>query len=344
MGDGAATPTRALHPQVPPGARVNILVVGGTRFLGPAIVEAALGRGHRVTLFNRGRSNPVLFPGLRQIRGDRVADAGLLGAESFDVAIDVAGMAPADVAPVVNALVGRVGLYVFVSTISVYADHSIPQVEGQRTLPVRKGQGPGEAYGASKAAAEAVVTEAFAERALVIRPGLIVGPHDRTDRFAYWPRRIARGGRVLAPGGPGHACQFIDVRDLGSWIVRGAENDLSGTFNATGIPTTLGELLNSCQKVITAARSELVWVSDQALLDAKVEPWMGVPLWVKVPGWEAHAEASIDKALATGLAFRSIEETIADTLVWDLARGGPPPGQEGLSAEREAQLLTVCAP
>ena len=323
---------------------MNVLVIGGTRFLGRAIVEAALGHGHAVTLFNRGRSNPGLFPGLGRIRGDRVADAGLLGAESFDVAIDVAGMAPTDVAPVVDALAGRVGRYVFVSTISVYADHSIPQVEGAPTLPVREGQAPGEAYGAAKAAAEAVVSRVFGERALVVRPGLIVGPHDPTDRFAYWPRRIARGGRVLAPGGPGHPCQFIDVRDLGSWIVRGAEDDLAGTFNATGAPSTLGELLASCQKVVTAARSELVWVNDQSLLDAKVEPWMGVPLWVKVPGWEAHAEASIDRALSAGLAFRPIGETIADTLAWDLARGGPPSGREGLSTESEAELLAACAP
>ena len=320
---------------------MRLLVIGGTRFLGRAIVDAALGRGHDVTLFNRGKTNPNLYPGLRTVLGDRAHDAGLLRGLRFDVAVDVAGIHPAEVRPLVEALGRGVDHYIFVSTISVYADHSIPQVEGQPTLAMREGQGPGEAYGAAKAASEELVTSAFGPRALVVRPGLIVGPHDPTDRFAYWPRRIARGGRVLAPGGPAHPCQFIDVRDLGSWIVCSAETRLAGTFNATGRPSTLGELLARCQAVITASSSELVWVDDARLIAAGVHRWMGVPLWIAEPGWESANETSIDMAVAARLTFRSIDETIVDTLAWDLARGGPAPGHEGLSKDDEARLLAA---
>lgn len=321
---------------------MRLLVIGGTRFLGRAIVDAALGHGHDITFFNRGKTNPTLYPGLPTVHGDRTGDAGLLRGLTFDVAIDVAGTHPAEVRPLIEVLRDSIEHYVFVSTISVYADHSIPQVEGQPVLSVREGQSPGEAYGAAKAASERLVTSAFEDKALVVRPGLIVGPHDPTDRFAYWPRRIARGGRVLAPGGPDHPCQFIDVRDLGAWIVRGAESGLAGAFNATGHPSTLGHLLDRCQAVITASSSQLVWLDDAALIAAGVGRFMGVPLWVTEPGWEAVSQASIEKALAAGLCFRPVDETIADTLAWDLARGGPPPGHEGLSSEREAELLAVC--
>ena len=321
---------------------MKLLVVGGTRFLGRAIVDAALARGHEVSLFNRGKTNPTLYPGLATVHGDRVRDAGLLRGCRFDVAIDVAGTHPTEVRPLVEVLRDTAQHYVFVSTISVYADHSVPQVEGQPVLAVRDGQSPGEAYGAAKAASEELVKSVFDTRALVVRPGLIVGPHDPTDRFAYWPRRIARGGRVLAPGGPDHPCQFIDVRDLGSWIVDGAEARLSGTFNASGPTTTLGQLLARCQAVVTASAAELVWVDDAALLAAGVQRWMGIPLWITEPGWEAHARASIDEALSAGLRFRPVEDTIADTLAWDLARGGPPLGAEGLTAETEAELLARC--
>jgi 2'-hydroxyisoflavone reductase len=322
---------------------VNALVVGGTRFLGRAIVDAALGRAHTVTLFNRGVSDPGLFRGLETIHGHRRKDAAKLSGRSFDVVVDVAGMDPADVRPVIEAVSPLVDRYVFVSTVSVYADHSIPQVEGHPVLAPAADQGPGDAYGAGKAAAEEVVVDAFGDKALIVRPGLIVGPHDRTDRFAYWPRRIARGGRVLAPGGPDHPVQFVDVRDLASWIIGAAEAGLGGTFNVTGPPTTLGAVLEACQRVV-AASSDLVWVEDEDLLAAGVNPWMGIPLWIRVPGWEAHAEVSIERARATGLVFRPLDATVRDTLAWDLARGGPPRGSEGLTREREEELLAQLAP
>jgi 2'-hydroxyisoflavone reductase len=322
---------------------VNFLVVGGTRFLGRAIVEAALERGHAVTLFNRGVSNPGLFPELETIRGDRRQDASKLSGRRFDVVVDVAGMDPGDVRPVVEAVSPFVEHYVFVSTVSVYADHSVPQIEGQPVRAPAEGQGPGDAYGAGKAAAEEVVVDALGDKSLVVRPGLIVGPHDPTDRFAYWPRRIARGGRVLAPGDPEHPAQFIDVRDLSSWIIAAAVDGLGGTFNATGSPTTLGAVLEACQRVVSAS-SEFVWVKDEDLLAAGVNPWMGIPLWIRVPGWEAHAEVSIARALAAGLVFRPLDATVRDTLTWDLERGGPPRGGEGLTREREQALLAQLVP
>jgi 2'-hydroxyisoflavone reductase len=318
---------------------MQLLVIGGTKFLGRALVDAALGRGHAVTLFNRAKTNPGLYPGLELVRGDRRTDAGLLAGRRFDAVLDVAGMAPDDVRPMIEA-VGKSDRYVFISTVSVYADHSGAQSEDEAVLVPAADMSPGEVYGAAKAAAEQVVTETFAERALVVRPGLIVGPHDPTDRFAYWPRRLARGGRVLAPGGPDHPAQFIDVRDLARWVIQAVEERLSGTFNATGTPTTLGQVLSCCQQV-AAARSILVWVSTEALLEAGVNPWMGVPLWIAVPGWEGANAVDISKARAAGLGFRPLADTIADTLAWDLARGGPPPDSEGLSAEREAQLLAA---
>ena len=323
---------------------MRLLVLGGTKFLGRAIVDAALGHGHEVVLFNRGRTNPDLYPGLTTILGDRRTDASKLKGASYDVVIDVAGMDPSDVEPTVGTLRGPVDRYVFISTVSVYVDHSIPQVEGQPVLAIADDLSPGAAYGAGKAAAERVVTEAFGVRALVIRPGLIVGPHDPTDRFAYWPRRIARGGRVLAPGGPEHPAQFIDVRDLAGWVVAAAEAGLGGIFNATGHPTTLGAVLGCCRETITGSHSTLVWVSDEALISAGVSPWMGVPLWIAAPGWKGASKVNITRALAAGLSFRPLEQTVRDTLTWDLARGGPTVGSEGLSTDRERELLSVLAP
>lgn len=322
---------------------MKILVVGGTRFLGRALVDAAVDHGHEVVLFNRGHTNPGLFPRLETIHGDRRNDASKLSGRRFEVVVDVAGLDPDDVGPVVEVVRSQVTRYIFVSTVSVYADHSIPQVEGQLVLSPAEGQSQGEAYGAGKAAAEELVVGAFGDRALVVRPGLIVGPHDPTDRFAYWPRRVARGGRVLAPGGPDHPAQFIDVRDLASWITEGAEQHLGGIWNVTGRPTTLGELLERCKRILSP-QAELVWVKDEDLLAAGVNPWMGVPLWVRVPGWEAHAAVNIERALAAGLVLRPVEETINDTLGWDIARGGPERGAEGLTDEREQELLASFAP
>jgi 2'-hydroxyisoflavone reductase len=318
---------------------VNLLVLGGTKFLGRAIVDAALGRGHDVTLFNRGLTNPSLYPGLTTIKGDR-RTGGLqqLADRRFDAVVDVAAMLPEDVAPSSELLRGTVGRYVLISTLSVYADHGGPQVEGDTVLEQHEGQDVGTAYGSGKAAAERVVVGAFGDRALVVRPGLIVGPYDPTDRFAYWPRRMARGGRVLAPPRQ-HPTQFIDVRDLGQWIVHGVEAGLGGTFNATGVAGTMGDVIDACREVLAVRPTEMVWSSDEDLLATGLNPWMGLPLWIAAPGWEGASQADITRALANGLSLRPPRDTVRDTLIWDLARGGPPAGTEGLSAQREVELL-----
>jgi 2'-hydroxyisoflavone reductase len=310
---------------------MHVLILGGTRFLGRAVVDAALSRGDTVTLFNRGRTNPGLYPELETIIGDRTADLSALHGRRWDTVIDVAGYTPDVVRRSAEAVTAD--RYVFVSTVSVYADHSTLQTEESRVLEPRDDLGEADEYGARKAAAERVVTGIFGDRALIVRAGLIVGPHDSTDRFAYWPRRIARGGKTLAPGDPADPVQFIDVRDLADWMVKPEPH---GVFNVTGNPMPFGTLLAECASV-TGSDAELVWVPTERLLKAGLDPWMGVPMWVAAQGWEGANDVRITRALAAGLTLRPVADTIRDTLAWDLARGGP--AEEGLPAEAEARLL-----
>ncbi|MFL5950079.1 MAG: NAD-dependent epimerase/dehydratase family protein [Gaiellaceae bacterium] len=313
---------------------MRVLVLGGTRFLGRAIVETALARGHEVTLFNRGRTNPELFPTAEKLRGDRSDDLAALDGRAWDAAIDVAAYFPREVEPAVQRL-AEVGQYVFVSSVSVYADQSVPPAEDAELEVLTDPDDPSdESYGARKAACEAIVRRAFDERATIVRPGLIVGPHDFTDRFSYWPKRIAAGGRVLAPGDPADPVQFIDVRDLGEFIVELVETRRGGTFNATGPTMELGDLLDACIEV-TRSDAELVWVPTSALLAAGLDPWMGVPMWIAAPGWEAANRVPIDRALEAGLTFRPLADTIAAALVDET----PPKLVTALPPERERELL-----
>jgi len=317
---------------------MRLLVLGGTRFLGRALVEALLEQGHEPTLFNRGQTEPELFPDVEKLRGDRSADLSALEGHGWDIVLDVAAYFPDEVRRSVEALHGHVDRYVFVSSVSVYADHGVPQVEGAAVAELSPGDETddgAESYGARKAACEQIVEEAFGASALVVRPGLIVGPHDPTGRFTYWPHRIARGGVVLAPASPEYAVQFIDVRDLADWIVRAAADGLGGTFNATGETMPLGELLDACIRV-TRSDARLVWVPSDRLLEAGAEEWMGVPLWIVSPGWEAVNRVPISKAVATGLTFRPLADTIGATLSGaELVEG------VGLTPERERELLTL---
>ena len=320
----------------------RILILGGTQFLGRALVDAALGQGHEVTLFNRGRTNPDLFPGTEKLRGDRTLDLSALRGRRWDVAIDVACYQPAAAQLAADALADSVDAYGFISTVSVYADHSIAQVEGADVIGLRAALDPGDDYGARKATCERIIQERFAGRTLIARPGLIVGPHDPTDRFAYWPRRIARGGRVLAPGDPSDLTQFIDVRDLADWTLGAALDRLAGVFNVTGAPMPLKRLLEHCKAVVGGA-AELIWAPSDRLIAAGVDPWMGVPLWIAAPGWEGASLVDTSLAVAAGLAPRDLDDTIRATFAWDTERGGPQPGREGLTMEREAALLTALA-
>jgi 2'-hydroxyisoflavone reductase len=284
----------------------TILVLGGTRFLGRAIVDAALAAGDHLTLFNRGVTNPDLYPQVESIRGDRDADLSALAGRTWDAVIDVAAYRPESVRKTVDALAGRVGQYVIVSTLSVYADHDTTegQREGAAVLELTEGLDPDDLYGPRKAACERIVVDAFGGRAFVPRPGLIVGPHDPTDRFAYWPRRIGLGGRVLAPGAPDDPVQYIDVRDLADFVVSG--HDRSGVYNVAGRPTTMRGLLRAC------GTADLVWVPTPWLLEAGVDPWMGVPLWIAAPGWSAANQVDVSRAFGAGLKQRPLAETIRD--------------------------------
>jgi 2'-hydroxyisoflavone reductase len=317
---------------------VRLLVLGGTAFLGRALVAAALERGHEVTLFNRGRTNPELFPEAERLRGDRNEDLSALEGRDWDAVVDVATFLPRAVRLATETLRDRVDRYVFVSSISAYADFSTPASEDSPLAQLENPESESiEDYGPLKAECERLVQEAFGERALVVRPGLIVGPHDPTDRFTYWPRRVAEGGRVLAPAPPDQPVQFIDVRDLGEWIVAAIEAGRSGVYNATGEPTTFEALLDECMRV--SGDAEIVWVPPERLVEAEVGEWMELPLWIVTPEFAAMQRTDVSRALRDGLRFRPLEETIRDTLAWDAERTTPRAEGVGLTAERERELL-----
>ena len=318
---------------------MKLLVLGGTRFLGRVLVEDALARGHELTLFNRGHTNPELFPEAEKIRGDRTETLEPLAGRHWDAVVDVATFIPRVVRLSVDALRGHVDRYVYVSSVSVYADQSVPPVEGARVAELEDPDDESiESYGALKAVCEQIVQGAFGEQALVVRPGLIVGRHDPTDRFTYWPVRVAEGGHVLAPGTPDDPVQFIDVRDLASWILDAIERGLGGVYNATGEPMPFGEFLQAC-RAATGSDAEFSWVPSERLLAEGVEEWMGIPLWIASADWQAANRVVVDKAIAAGLRFRPVEETIVDTLEWHRQREWPAAEGVGLTRERERELL-----
>jgi 2'-hydroxyisoflavone reductase len=315
---------------------MRFLVLGGTRFLGRALVEATLEQGHEPTLFNRGQTEPKLFPGLEKLRGDRSSDLSALDGGEWDAVLDVAAYMPGEARRSTEALRGSVGRYVFVSSISVYADQSVPPVEGAAVEGLAQGQETDEnpeLYGARKAACEQIVEEAFGDAAFVVRPGLIVGPHDPTGRFTYWPHRVARGGEVLAPGTPDDLVQFIDVRDLAEWIVQATANGLGGTYNATGEPMRFGDLLDEC-RAVTGSDATFTWVASERLLAEEVGPWMELPLWLPLAEYAGIQQAAVERARATGLSYRPLADTIRATL----AEAEPADGV-GLTSEREQGLL-----
>lgn len=322
---------------------MKILILGGTRFLGRALVLAALGRGHDVTLLNRGVTSPGLFPGVPRLVADRTGDLAVLAGGHWDAVVDVAGYDPDVVRRSAQALAGAVATYVFVSTVSVYADHSGVHGEDEPLLELPEDldcADPGTVYGARKAAAETVVARLHPAH-LIIRPGMIVGPGDATDRFAYWPRRIARGGRVLAPGDPADPVQVIDVRDLATFVVDAVESGRVGVFNATGETLSMGTFLEACVQAVPAAQASMAWVSTTRLLVAGVDMWMGVPMWIAAPGWEGANRVDTTRARSAGLVTRPLVDTLRDTLAWDRARGGPEVGREGLAPGRERELLDL---
>ncbi len=321
---------------------MKLLVLGGTRFLGLHLVEAARAAGHEVAVFNRGLSRPEALPGIENLRGDRDGGLDALAGREWDAVIDTSGYFPRVVGLAARFFADRAERYVFISTISVYADFSRPGLTEQAELATTDAPASesrdGRTYGALKALCEAEVLRAVPERSLIIRPGLIVGPHDPTDRFTYWPLRAARGGTVLAPDGPGCPTQFIDARDLAAWTVRMACRGGTGIYHATSRAGqfTLGDVLQVCRSAVSAA-SDLEWVSEEFLLRAGVTPWMDLPLWVP----EAQSGMLIvycRKAFGAGLSIRPITETVTDLLAWAATRSAAQL-RAGLSPEREAALL-----
>ena len=323
---------------------MKILIIGGTRFLGRHLVNSARARRHEVTLFNRGQTNPSLFGQVEKIRGDREKDLDQLSGQ-WDAVIDTCGYFPRIVRMSAEALKDKVEQYVFVSSLSVYADfskiginesHPVGKIENETIEEIT-----GETYGPLKALCEKAVQDVFGIDSLIIRPGLIVGPHDPTDRFTYWPVRVARGGDVLAPDRPGVLTQIIDVRDLANFIIELAVQNTSGFFNATGPgrPLTFGTLLDTC-KLVSASDAKFKWAPLDFLNQNNVAPWSDLPAWLPDNGEDAgFARVDISKAIYAGLKFLSLEQTVRDTLEWANSRPQDYQWRAGLNAERENELL-----
>jgi 2'-hydroxyisoflavone reductase len=297
---------------------VKILILGGTKFLVRAAVEAALARGHEVTLFNRGETNPELFPEVEKIRGDRTENLSALEGRTWDAAIDTSGYLPGVVRNSAEALKDSVGRYLFVSSVSVYTDFTKgPDEDGTRAeigdAPVDELLPEYENYGALKALCEDAAWDVYGDGATIVRPGLIVGPHDPTGRFTYWPHRVARGGETVVPAPPERLVQFIDVRDLGRWMVELLERDERGAFNATRPDVSWAELIETAVAV-TGSDAEPVWIPDEFLQQHEVGEWMELPMWLADPEWVGMNQADVSRAVATGLAFRPLEETIRGAL------------------------------
>jgi 2'-hydroxyisoflavone reductase len=314
---------------------VKLLLLGGPRFLGRAVTDAALAAGHEVTFFNRGRTHRDLYPEVERLVGDRAVDLGALRGRSWDAVIDTCGYLPGVVRASAEALADS-GLYCFVSSVSVYADFSRPTDEESPVAEL--GDLPDDAvtdesYGALKALCEDAVRDVFGARTLVVRPGLIVGPHDPTGRFTYWPHRVARGGEVLAPAPPDAPTQFVDVRDLGAWLVELCASGTTGTFNATHPGVSRSELLDTCRSV-TNGGAAVTWVAPEFLEEQGVGQWLELPLWIHDPALTYADRVGVTCALDSGLTFRPLGETVRATLEQAETVDGV-----GLTPEREAELL-----
>lgn len=321
----------------------KMLIIGGTRFLGYFIAETALERGHEVTLFNRGQSDPEAFPQAEHIRGDRDTDIGLLAGRRWDAVVDTSGYFPRIVGKSAQLLADLVPHYTFVSSISAYDG---PMPDGvDEDAPLQTLEDPtveevrGDTYGGLKVLCEQVVQEAYPGRALIVRPTLIVGPRDPTDRFRYWVRRIAQGGEVLAPARPDRPVQLIDVRDLAAWIVSMAENGTTGVFNGVGPaqPLTMGELLEVTRDALHSDVT-FTWVDEKFLLEHEVAPWSELPVWVPEDLIALHRTHN-ERALAAGLQMRPLEDTVRATHEWMQANPDRSQSAGTLTPEREQELL-----
>jgi 2'-hydroxyisoflavone reductase len=323
---------------------MRLLFFGGTLFLGRHLVEAALARGHDVTTFTRGITASGLFPGAEEIHGDRGGDLSALRGRDWDAVVDTCGYVPRVVRSSAQTLAGSAGHYTFVSSINAYADLDRRVSEESRlaVLEDPSSEDVQSHYGPLKVLCEQAVAEAFGDdRTLVVRPGLIVGPHDPTGRFSYWAARIAAGGEVLAPGDPERQVQLIDARDLAAWMLDMVERRASGAFTATSPQLPMREVLEAC------GDARLTWVDDEFLLERGVSEWDELPLWLVDPSVRGMLDADVSRAVGAGLTFRPLAETARDTLHWLQSSAGRPrpalPGvqlpQSGMDPALERELL-----
>lgn len=323
---------------------MNVLVIGGTIFLGKHIVQTLLDRGHQVTIFNRGVHNADLFPDAEKLRGDRNGDISALEGRTWDAVIDTCGGIPRGVRATARMLSDS-GHYTFISSISAFSDFSRPGIDESAPVGTLEDETVEEVtfetYGPLKVLCERAAEEEMPGRVLNVRPGLIVGADDWSDRFSYWPRRIARGGEVLVPGRPDAPVQIIDVDDLAEWIVRMVEEGKTGLYNATGpdFKLTMGEIVEECRRV-SRSDAEFTWVPDEFLVREDVGQWMELPLWIaEDESMNGFSLVDCRKAIADGMTFRPLAETIRATLDWSATLPADRPTRAGMAPEREKDLL-----
>jgi 2'-hydroxyisoflavone reductase len=333
----------------PAPAKKRILVLGGTRFIGPHIVDAALARGHAVTLFNRGKTNPEMFPQCEKLRGDRDGDTSALQGRDFDAVIDTWTDMPRHVRSAAELLRDHVGQYLFVSSLNAVADLSKPNLDESAPKTPLEAKDEDDAspalFGGRKARCEDLLEELCPGKNTVVRPGLIVGPRDASDRFTYWPVRVARGGEVLAPGTGDDPTQIIDARDLGEFVVTLLEGRTFGVFNVVGPGRKLSmkELLETC-KTVSRSDATFTWVDARFLLDQKVAPWTDMPAWLpSLEAGEGFWTINVTKAIGAGLRFRPLDVSVRDTLAWwqTLPEDRRATLKRGLSPEREKEVLAA---
>ncbi len=325
---------------------MKVLILGGKRFLGIALVEALLKREHTPTLFNRGKTNPDLFPEIKNLIGERDGGLDALKRRKWDAVIDTSGYIPRVVKQSAELLSSKAGSYTFISSVSVYRDFNSPDIA--EDYPLAQLENPddedykGDSYGPLKALCEYEIQQSFKGNVMVIRPGLIVGPNDPTDRFSYWPWRVDLGGEVLAPSPPSANLQFIDVRDLASFIVHMVEKISTGVYNVTGPrkPATFGSLLVACRES-SLSEARFTWADEDFLINEGVMPWTDLPLWVPTvnPAYTGFYSININQALKAGLNFKPLSETVADTQAFIKSRPASYKLKVGMNISTETELL-----
>ena len=321
--DSPASPTPAPDPTPKPAAKAapkTILILGGTGFLGPHVVTTARERGHTVTLFNRGKTQPGLFPDIEKLQGDRDGKLDALKGRTWDAVVDTSGYVPRIVKMSAELLAPSVKHYLFISTVSVYDADKIPNADENAPLLTLKDpttENVRENYGALKAACEAAAEAAMPGRVANIRPGLIIGPGDPTGRFTHWPTRMAEGGEVLVPGDGTTPVQYVDGRDLGAWIVRVIEDNTTGVYNALGPETkvTMKDAMEACNRA-AGNKAQLTWVPSDFLTKQNVSAWGDMPMWIDLSDMPGFGTNQNKRAVAKGLTFRPLEDTAKDTLAW----------------------------